>query len=83
MAFVWAFVWAAVLLLVLQHTVGMRVSPEAEEIGLNIAEHGATSSLIGLAQSMGRIQDVDTYDESLEVEVEHGASRQSRTRLRR
>lgn len=52
----WAFGIAFLVSLILKHTMGMRVTSEAEEIGLNVAEHGATTSLIGLAQSMNRLR---------------------------
>ncbi len=71
-AFLWAFPVAALVLIVLKRTIGMRVSPEAEELGLNIAEHGASSSIIGLATAMSRIQSVEDYEEVSNVEVEFG-----------
>ena len=39
-AFAWAFGCGMVLFLALKHTVGLRVTPEEEEIGLDIEEHG-------------------------------------------
>lgn len=71
-AFAWAFPIAMLAVFVISKTVGMRVSPEAEEQGLNIAEHGASSSVIGLVTSMARVGTVDRYDRSLLVPVEEG-----------
>ena len=36
----WAFVLTAVILLALKYTIGVRVSEEEEEIGLDITQHG-------------------------------------------
>ena len=37
---VWAFVLTAVILLVLKHTIGIRVAEEEEEQGLDLSQHG-------------------------------------------
>lgn len=71
-AFGWAFGLALFLSWVISKTLGMRVRPEDEDIGLNIAEHGATTSLIGLAQSLDRLSRVATPDETMKVPVEYG-----------
>lgn len=71
-AFLWAFPIAVVVMLIIRATIGIRVSSEDEEIGLNIAEHGATSSLIGLARSMNQVGSGGRYDASLTVDVEYG-----------
>ena len=36
----WAFVMTAVILLAIKYTIGLRVSEEAEEAGLDVSEHG-------------------------------------------
>ena len=71
-AFVWTFGIAFVLVKTISVTVGMRVAKEQEEVGLNIAEHGATSSLIGLAESMREVARSGNYDHTFAVETEHG-----------
>lgn len=71
-AFLWVFPLAFGAQKLISVTIGMRVSAEDEQMGLNIAEHGATSSLIGLARSMQRVAETGTYDEDLVVEAEHG-----------
>jgi len=50
----------------------MRVTKEQEELGLNITEHGATSSLIGLAESMREVARSGNYDHTFAVDAEHG-----------
>ena len=37
---IWAFVMTAVILLAIKYTIGLRVSDEAEEAGLDVSEHG-------------------------------------------
>jgi Amt family ammonium transporter len=71
-AFAWVFPVAFIVQKIIDAGMGMRVSPEHEELGLNISEHGATSSLIGLAESMQKVARSGQYDRSLQVEVEHG-----------
>ena len=50
----------------------IRVSAEEEEMGLNVAEHGATSSILELAHAMHTATESHDYSESLKVPVEHG-----------
>jgi Amt family ammonium transporter len=40
---VWSFVVTALILLALKHTIGIRVSPEVEASGLDLAEHAETA----------------------------------------
>ena len=39
-AFAWSFVVSAIILLVLKYTIGLRVSDEEEEIGVDLTQHG-------------------------------------------
>lgn len=71
-AFVWAFGSGLLIVLAIKHTIGLRVEKQDEMIGLNISEHGATSSLIDLAGKLMRAQTADRYDDSLKVQVEVG-----------
>ena len=71
-AFVWAFGMALVCLLVVNRILPMRVTPEAEKIGLNVAEHGAKSTILELATAMQTATMSREYDESLKVEPEYG-----------
>jgi hypothetical protein len=68
----WAFPVMYVVARLLHRVLGSRVSPEDEEVGLNIAEHGASSSLLGLSTAMDTVGRSGDYSEHLLVEVEHG-----------
>lgn len=70
--FVWAFGTALLILFLINLFVHMRVEPEAEKVGLNIAEHGAPSHTLDLAHAMYRATATGRYNESLKVEVQHG-----------
>ncbi|MCC9606739.1 ammonium transporter [Blastopirellula sp. JC732] len=70
--FLWSFGVTFVTLKTLSLFMPLRVSEEDERIGLNVAEHGAVSSLLELAEAMQRATEAKTYDASLLVEVEHG-----------
>ena len=50
----------------------LRVSAEDEEIGLNVAEHGATSSILDLAHSMHHVTVSGDYSDSAKVTPEFG-----------
>ena len=71
-AFIWAFGVSFIILKIVDGMMGLRVSVEEEEIGLNIAEHGAKSSVVELLTSMRTAINEKRYDESLAVEEEHG-----------
>ncbi|TWT38457.1 ammonium transporter [Blastopirellula retiformator] len=70
--FLWSFGVTFVLLKTLSLFMPLRVSEEEERIGLNVAEHGAVSTLLELAEAMQRATEAKTYDGSLLVDVEHG-----------
>ena len=69
-AFAWAFGGSFVLLKGLSLLAPLRVDPHDEQIGLNVAEHGASSALLDLAHAMHR--GIQTGDYSRKVEVERG-----------
>lgn len=71
-AFVWAFGCAFLTLKILSCFSELRVSAEDEAIGLNVAEHGSTSSVLELANAMDRATSTATYDASVKVDVEFG-----------
>ena len=50
----WAFGGGWVLLTLINRFHPLRVSPEAERVGLNVAEHGASTEIIDLLSEMGR-----------------------------
>ncbi len=70
--FLWAFLVSFIFLKIYHSLFGLRVSEEDEMMGLNIAEHGATSSILELAESMLKATKAETIDDSLKVEVEFG-----------
>ncbi|MDH3601193.1 MAG: ammonium transporter, partial [Candidatus Tectomicrobia bacterium] len=65
---VWAFGVAYLVLRLVQRVVPLRVTSEQEHIGLNVAEHGATTQLLDLLMAMERQE--QTGDLSLRVPVE-------------
>lgn len=52
--FVWSFGTAYLALQLISPYIRLRVSPEDEQIGLNVAEHGATTELLDLFTVMDR-----------------------------
>jgi len=53
-AFLWAFGGGIVFLWLIDRRFRLRVSAEDERLGLNIAEHGATTEILDLLQDMDR-----------------------------
>ena len=70
--FVWTFGCAYLFLNTLNRITPIRVPPEDEEIGLNIAEHGASSSVLDLVHAMHQATTSGDFSETAKVEVEHG-----------
>ena len=71
--FAWAFGCGLLLyFLVDKFFGGIRVSEEDEITGLNITEHGATSSLIELANTMDSLTKTGDFGEDIKVNVERG-----------
>jgi len=64
----WSFVVAFVLLWSLRRITPLRVSPSDESIGLNVAEHGARSTLFELMEVMDR--QTRTFDFAIRAPVE-------------
>lgn len=69
-AFVWSFGIAFAFLKIISLFRSIRVSGDAESLGLNVAEHGARSSILELAQAMHDA--TNNQDFSRKVEVEFG-----------
>lgn len=69
--FVWCFSFCWVTLRVVSNFIRLRVTPEEEEMGLNMAEHGATTEMYDLINSMEKhiqgdsspIEDLDEYSD--------------------
>ncbi len=71
--FVWAFGLGLLFyFLVDRFAGGVRVDEEHELIGLNVAEHGATSSLLDLASSMDELTRTGDFEEHRGVPVDYG-----------
>ncbi|MBM79554.1 MAG: hypothetical protein CMJ78_03040 [Planctomycetaceae bacterium] len=66
--FAWAFGVAFLILKIVDPLISLRVSEEDEHVGLNVAEHGATTEFIDLFRAMNR--QVQTGDLSLRAPVE-------------
>jgi len=66
--FLWAFGGGFVLMWLVNRLIPLRVTPEQEHIGLNVAEHGATTDTFDLLGVMD--SQVNTGDFSLRVPVE-------------
>jgi Amt family ammonium transporter len=71
-AFAWSFGCAFITLQILRQFTELRVTAEDEKIGLNVAEHGATSSVLELAQAMQYATANSDYSDAVKVEVEFG-----------
>ena len=71
-AFVWAFGCAFLTLQIVRQFTELRVSEHDEKIGLNVAEHGATSSVLELAHAMQRATETSQYTDDIKVEAEFG-----------
>ncbi|WP_321403927.1 ammonium transporter [Maridesulfovibrio sp.] len=67
-AFAVAFLLPYILLTIINRFLPLRVTPEEEEVGLNISEHGAHTDLLDLFQTME--QQALTKDLSLRIPVE-------------
>ena len=61
-----------VFLLCIKQFASLRVTVEDEKLGLNVAEHGASSSLLELASKMHDATQRSNFDNSLKVEPEIG-----------
>lgn len=70
--FAWSFGCAMLTLTVIKSFVPLRVSEEDEHLGLNVAEHGATSSVLELANAMHNAVQNSDYSDQVKVEVEFG-----------
>lgn len=66
--FGWAFCGGYALLRVLNHFMKLRIRPEFEEVGLNVAEHGASTEIIDLLNEMARHSYKGEFNERLSFE---------------
>ena len=71
-ALVWGLGISFLLMTIINKISPMRVSRSFEEIGLNIAEHGASSSLLELSNSVRKIIESRNFKNTEKIEVEYG-----------
>ena len=71
-AFAWGFGISFLLMKLINKCTPMRVSRCYEEIGLNIAEHGASSSILELSNSVRRIIENRNFKNAERIDVEYG-----------
>lgn len=67
--FVWGFGTGLLMFWLLKRSGFLRVTPEAEKVGLNVHEHGASSGLLQTMQAMDNI--VSAYNGSGESDLTH------------
>jgi ammonium transporter, Amt family len=64
----WAFGGGWLLLKFINRLHPLRVDAESERVGLNVAEHGASTEIIDLLTEMGRHREKGEFDRSLKFE---------------
>ncbi|MFN3194016.1 MAG: ammonium transporter [Aureliella sp.] len=68
----WSFGVGFLVLSIVNAICPLRVDPEDERVGLNVAEHGATSSMLDLVNSMSHVTKTGDYSDKAMVEPEYG-----------
>ena len=71
-ALAWGLGVSFILMKIINKISPMRVSRSCEEIGLNIAEHGASSSILELSNSVRKIIESRNFKNTEKIEVEYG-----------
>ncbi len=72
-AFVWTFSCSFIMIKTISgFSGGMRVSREDEVLGLNVAEHGASSSILELANAMEYATRTGDFSDKVKITVETG-----------
>jgi len=64
----WAFGVTYIILRIIHRSFGLRVTPEEEHMGLNIAEHGASTELIDLLSEMDEQRKSSDFSSPVTVE---------------
>jgi Amt family ammonium transporter len=67
-AFVWGFGLGFLLLWLVNRRFPLRVDPDGERIGLNVAEHGASTEILDLLTDMDKQRQTDDYSTPIAVE---------------
>ena len=70
--FAWAFGMTFLILKILNFITPLRVTPEEDRVGLNIAEHGASSSVLDLVHAMHIATKTGNFTEEMKIEGEIG-----------
>lgn len=70
--FIWAFCMSFMILKLINRFFPLRVSQEDEEKGLNVSEHGATSTLLDLARAMNDAAVTGNFSGVRHIPVEAG-----------
>ncbi len=66
--FMWAFCGGFVLLWLVNRWLPLRIDPEGERIGLNVAEHGASTEIFDLLTEMERHREGSDFSQHVSVE---------------
>jgi ammonium transporter len=66
--FVWAFGLGFLLLWLINRRFPLRVDPEGERMGLNVAEHGASTEILDLLNDMDKQRKTEDYSTPVAVE---------------
>ena len=67
-AFVWCFGVGYILLYLVNKRFPLRIDPEGERIGLNVAEHGASTEILDLLTEMDNQRKADDFTQPVKVE---------------
>ncbi|GHB95188.1 ammonium transporter [Cerasicoccus arenae] len=66
--FIWTFSTSLVFFLILRGMLKLRVTPEQEQAGLNVSEHGASTELVDLITEMDRQRRMGSFNQQVYVE---------------
>ena len=67
-AFIWSFGVGYILLYLVNKRFPLRIDPEGERIGLNVAEHGASTEILDLLTEMDNQRKADDFTQPVSVE---------------
>ena len=67
-AFIWAFGLGFVLMWLINRRFPIRIDPDGERMGLNVAEHGASTEILDLLTDMDEQRAADDYSDPVPVE---------------
>ena len=67
-AFLWAFGLGFILLWLINRVYPLRIGPEGEQVGLNVAEHGASTEILDLLTEMDAQRRANDFSQPVNVE---------------